>query len=370
MLQSLDSFTIPPSPFQRRYQVFVSSTYEDLKEERRHVIQALLESKCIPAGMELFPAASIEQWELIKRVIDESDYYIVIVAGRYGSRGADGRSYTEMEFDYAIATGKSVMGFYYENVLDLPGMKLERTDAGRKELDRFTAKVKSKLCRSWRTPEALGSAIKSAIFSEIEFNPQPGWVRASSQADPALILRLKQRVADLEAQIESAKSRGRKVQLAHTADEMVEIEIEVHSEAKSPNPGDAWRDTHSLERRIVKVPWPILFGPLGIKLKKSRDRTDINAMLKQVALNYTKFNGVEVAPCGFELKHVRLSKSTTDRFPDGLLAEKLIQEIRTTKYEGMGSRKINQFRLTQKGNHLAATLRVSDLDEVNMSARS
>jgi hypothetical protein len=45
----------------RRYQVFVSSTYEDLKEERQHVIQALLETKCIPLGMELFPAASMEQ---------------------------------------------------------------------------------------------------------------------------------------------------------------------------------------------------------------------------------------------------------------------------------------------------------------------
>lgn len=34
----------------RRYQVFVSSTYEDLKEERQHVIQALLERSAFRWG--------------------------------------------------------------------------------------------------------------------------------------------------------------------------------------------------------------------------------------------------------------------------------------------------------------------------------
>lgn len=69
---------------EKRYQVFVSSTYEDLQEERREVMQALLELDCIPAGMELFPASSENQWSLIKRVIDDCDYYLLIIAGRYG----------------------------------------------------------------------------------------------------------------------------------------------------------------------------------------------------------------------------------------------------------------------------------------------
>jgi hypothetical protein len=39
----------------KRYQVFVSSTYEGLHEERREVMQSLLALDCIPTGMELFP---------------------------------------------------------------------------------------------------------------------------------------------------------------------------------------------------------------------------------------------------------------------------------------------------------------------------
>ena len=76
----------------KRYQVFVSSTFEDLQEERKEVMQALLELDCIPAGMELFPAADEAQWTLIKRVIDDCDYYLVIVGGRYGSVNDEGMS--------------------------------------------------------------------------------------------------------------------------------------------------------------------------------------------------------------------------------------------------------------------------------------
>ena len=97
----------------KRYQTFVSSTYRDLREERQRVIEALLELDCIPAGMELFPAADDDQWTLIKRVIDDCDYYLVIIAGRYGETGADGVSYTEKEYDYAISTEKPVIAFLH-----------------------------------------------------------------------------------------------------------------------------------------------------------------------------------------------------------------------------------------------------------------
>jgi hypothetical protein len=85
---------------EKRYQVFVSSTYADLKEERQHVTQALMEMDCIPAGMELFPATDEEQWEFIKRIIDDCD--LLIIGGRYGSTTDEGISYTEKEYDYAV----------------------------------------------------------------------------------------------------------------------------------------------------------------------------------------------------------------------------------------------------------------------------
>ena len=94
----------------KRYQVFVRSTFTDLQEERQEVMQALLELDCIPSGMELFPAANEDQWTLKKKVIDDCDYYMVILGGRYGSIGSDGLSYTEMEYRYALEKRKADSG--------------------------------------------------------------------------------------------------------------------------------------------------------------------------------------------------------------------------------------------------------------------
>lgn len=105
----------------KKYQVFVSSTYQDLIEERKAVIQALLELDCIPVGMELFPAADDSQWEFIRKTIDESDYYIVIIGGRYGSLSEHGKSFTEQEYLYALETEKPVLAFLHQDPNTLPG---------------------------------------------------------------------------------------------------------------------------------------------------------------------------------------------------------------------------------------------------------
>ena len=62
-----------------RYQVFISSTYLDLKEARQEVLHSLLDLDCIPVGMELFSASSEEQFEYIKKEINDTDYYVLIL---------------------------------------------------------------------------------------------------------------------------------------------------------------------------------------------------------------------------------------------------------------------------------------------------
>jgi hypothetical protein len=95
------------------YQVFVSSTYSDLKDERRQVSEFLAKDGFVPAGMELFPAADQQQLEFIKRVIDRCDYYVVIVGGRYGSLADEHISFTEKEYEYALTKGIPVLAFLH-----------------------------------------------------------------------------------------------------------------------------------------------------------------------------------------------------------------------------------------------------------------
>jgi hypothetical protein len=87
----------------KKLQVFVSSTYFDLLEERQAAVEAILKSGHIPAGMELFAAGNESQLNTIRRWIDDSDAYMLILGGRYGSVDPTTRlSYTELEYDFAV----------------------------------------------------------------------------------------------------------------------------------------------------------------------------------------------------------------------------------------------------------------------------
>src|SRR6476646_5668112 len=91
----------------KRLQVFVSSTFSDLREERQAAVEAILSAGHIPAGMELFAAGDESQMEVIKQWIDESDVYLLILAARYGSiEPKTGKSYTQLEYEYALDQGK------------------------------------------------------------------------------------------------------------------------------------------------------------------------------------------------------------------------------------------------------------------------
>lgn len=118
----------------KKYQVFISSTYADLKEERMAVTQCLLDNDCIPVGMEQFPASGMSQMEYIKKMLDDCDYYILILAGRYGTLDKDGIGFTEKEFDYACQKNIPIMSFVFEDSSLIPNGKSEQTDLGKKNL--------------------------------------------------------------------------------------------------------------------------------------------------------------------------------------------------------------------------------------------
>ncbi len=167
----------------KRYQVFVSSTYADLKEERQRVIQALIEMDCIPAGMELFPAADEEQLEFIKRVINDCDYYVLIIGGRYGSTTAEGVSYTEKEYDYAISLGLKVIALLHENPDEIPFGKSEPDALGRAKLEEFRKKVSTgRLVKGWKTADQLPALVTMSLVHMTKVLPAVGWVRADKVA--------------------------------------------------------------------------------------------------------------------------------------------------------------------------------------------
>src|SRR5437762_6941791 len=102
-----------------------------------------MEMDCIPSGMELFPAADEEQWHFIQRVIDDCDYYLLIIGGRYGSTTPEGVSYTEKEYDYAVKKGLKVIALLHEKPDEIPVGRSDIDPAPRARLQAFRDKVKT-----------------------------------------------------------------------------------------------------------------------------------------------------------------------------------------------------------------------------------
>lgn len=167
----------------KRFQVFISSTYSDLQQERSSVMQTIMSLNCIPAGMELFPASNDEQFEFIKRVIDDCDYYVLIVGGRYGSLTEEGISYTEKEFDYAKSKGLPILAFLHNDLDAIPLGKSEKDPEKREKLNRFRENAATgRLIQFWKTPEELVGKVATSLSRAIMEYPAIGWVRANLQS--------------------------------------------------------------------------------------------------------------------------------------------------------------------------------------------
>lgn len=174
-------------------------------------MQALLELDCIPSGMELFPAANEDQWTLIKKVIDDCDYYMVILGGRYGSIGPDGLSYTEMEYRYALEKGKPILGFVHKDPSQIVAKKSEATAEGKKKLELFREFVQTRMCRFWDSPSDLGSQVSRSLVKLIKAHPAIGWVRGDqvpSEGATTEILSLRRTIEELERKLSAVANEA------------------------------------------------------------------------------------------------------------------------------------------------------------------
>ncbi len=168
-----------------RYQIFVSSTYSDLKEERESVINELTRVGYIAVGMEQFPATDEERLEYIQKIIDELDYYVVIIRGKYGSLANDGISFTEKECDYALDTKKPVLAFLFKNPDQLRVAETDIDPEKARKLDAFKKKLEARqIVKYWEDGSQLVNDIKDSIRDIERRRPGVGWIRGDQALDP------------------------------------------------------------------------------------------------------------------------------------------------------------------------------------------
>lgn len=176
----------------KKLQIFISSTYTDLIEERQAAVEAILGSKHITAGMELFRAGNSSQLKTIKKWIDESDLYMLILGGRYGSIEPDsGKSYTHIEYEYALEKDIPVFAVILSDPFLYQKASLNSYDVFEKDnkdkYEEFKKLVGTKIIKYVDDCKDIQIAIKDSISELEEEYELVGWIR-SNEGDTGQLL--------------------------------------------------------------------------------------------------------------------------------------------------------------------------------------
>ncbi|MFN7766329.1 MAG: DUF4062 domain-containing protein [Planctomycetaceae bacterium] len=217
----------------------MSSTYSDMLAEQQAAVEAILRAGHIPAGMELFAAGDESQLETIERWIDDSDVFMLILGGRYGSiEPKSGKSYIELEYDYALKHKKPlfaavISGEYLEAKVKAEGSAFIETVHG-VQLKAFRETVTTKICRFFKDVNELKLIVFESL-SKFERNEGlSGWIRGTDVIDPKATLEelsrlqaentsLRTQVQDFKAFLRTASATGQQTAVSSLSAEAMEL---------------------------------------------------------------------------------------------------------------------------------------------------
>jgi nucleoside 2-deoxyribosyltransferase len=246
----------------RKLQVFVSSTFQDLIEERQAAVSAILKAGHIPAGMELFTSGDKSQMQTIKKWIDESDVYMLVLGGRYGSlEPSSGVSYTELEYDYAIEQEKPLFAVVINEASLEAKVKEHGTDMMEKEnpkqLKMFREKVLSNISSFFDDHKDIKLCVHESLSDFASNRELKGWVSADevTSTQPLLdeIGRLSRENDELKEKLKNAEKKIGTSPKTTTSDTEFEELKELLQSIKVTVPGELTDDGKDFENSLFDL---------------------------------------------------------------------------------------------------------------------
>jgi Domain of unknown function (DUF4062) len=327
---------------QPHYQIFVSSTYQDLKEERKAVLEAILKLNQFPAAMETFPAVNDTAWEHIEKVIKDSDYYVLIIGGKYGSIDAEsGLSYTEKEYDFAVSNSIPVLAFTRSDEDSIPVGKAEMNEEIRAKLKKFKDKVGTNHhWNYWKSLDELKGNVISSLSQSFVMNPQKGWVKAGGIEKSELLERLaelQKKYDDLAMENSKLKESSSVVAFGDLSfgDEIFQFKYHIDL------------DGENFDEYEIDVTWNDLFDFLSEFILTKKTESDVRTFLYSFVYKHIGLN--EHNEDDEHLKHsVGITESTINSIRNQFLALEL---MKLTELSIEGSM-YSAWHLTERGKKL------------------
>lgn len=143
--------------------VFISSTFIDLKDHREEVWKLLENYNVNILGMEKFGARKETPLQTCLNEVDRTDIYIGIIATRFGSLEPESnKSYTQLEYEKALELKKDILIYLVDDEAEI---KVKAIDyENREQLENFKKLLKEKHTVDFFTePKDLSNRLKNRL---------------------------------------------------------------------------------------------------------------------------------------------------------------------------------------------------------------
>ena len=172
-----------------KYHIFIGSTFDDLKDERREIPRIIMELGHIPVSAEYLDSKSKKYNKLLEKTIEECDFFIAVVANIYAPKGVK-TSPLETECNIAQKNNVPVISL----IIDGKARSAARNTAAQKEkeaarvkkLDAFKKRLREGVCDTWLNQADLCKKLEKQLVRQINLTLRNGWVRADQTFAPSV----------------------------------------------------------------------------------------------------------------------------------------------------------------------------------------
>jgi len=244
-----------------KYHVFIGSTLDDLKGERRELPRIVMELGHIPVMADYLDDTARNAPKLLQKTIEECDFFLALAAHKYGDK--EGRpSPLAAEYAIAVKSGVPVLSLIIDDKARWKPVKKEKDPALVRKLESLKARLREGPFQTWLNTPDLCQKAQNLLVQEINISAKGGWVRADRTISP--------NVANELSRLSSENSALRR----QYCGEAREIDTRLHEEQKKAlkllalnkvplsfyySSGQNWENTRQFRYiRILKILVPEL----------------------------------------------------------------------------------------------------------------
>ena len=244
-----------------KHHIFIGSTLDDLKSERKELFRVVMELGHIPVMADYLDDSARNAPKLLQKIIGDCDYFIALVAHKYSAK--DGKVLPLIaESLMAAKAGVPVLALIIDEKARWKPVKKEKSTQLIHKLNDFKTKLRSGPCESWHNTPELCQRAQSLLLQECNISGRPGWVRSDMTIEPGVANELSRLSSENSALRRQYHSEDRELdaklleKLNHTVKvlELNRVSLSFYYET-----GDNWENTRQFRNiRIFKILVPEL----------------------------------------------------------------------------------------------------------------